>query len=279
MDTISYLLGKKAGGGSTPQLQDKSITITENGTQNVTADSGYDGLNSVEVTTNVSGGGGLDWSAIGYEDTPQGIIDGYNYALEIKNNWDATSTMPYKFQNDKNLIFMPFVDITKSSDLNNMFEYCSYLMEVANLDYSKASQLQYIFDSCSNLKSISNFNVTGNIQNAFLSCGKLETLQGNIKTNSLRSTFSGCTNLKSVPVIDVSSASSSNAFQNTFQNCTNLTDTSLDNILQTCISAVSYTGTKTLARLGFTATNYPASRIQALPHYQDFIDAGWTIGY
>lgn len=37
-------------------LQDKSITLTENGTQTVIADEGYDGLNSVEVITNVSGG-------------------------------------------------------------------------------------------------------------------------------------------------------------------------------------------------------------------------------
>ena len=42
----------EAGGGE-PNLQSKSITITENGTQNVTADEGYDGLSDVSVTTNV----------------------------------------------------------------------------------------------------------------------------------------------------------------------------------------------------------------------------------
>lgn len=41
-----------------PTLQSKSVTITENGTQTITADSGYDGLDEVEVTTNVSGSGG-----------------------------------------------------------------------------------------------------------------------------------------------------------------------------------------------------------------------------
>lgn len=40
-----------------PTLQDKSITITENGTKNITFDEGYDGLNSVEVTTNIEGSG------------------------------------------------------------------------------------------------------------------------------------------------------------------------------------------------------------------------------
>ena len=37
-----------------PNLQDKSITIIENGTQTVIADEGYDGLNSVEVVTNIA---------------------------------------------------------------------------------------------------------------------------------------------------------------------------------------------------------------------------------
>lgn len=40
----------------TPSLQSKSVTITENGTTTITADNGYDGLDEVEVTTNVSGG-------------------------------------------------------------------------------------------------------------------------------------------------------------------------------------------------------------------------------
>lgn len=44
--------------GSQPILQDKSIEITENGTTNIVADSGYDGLNNVEVTTNIVGGTG-----------------------------------------------------------------------------------------------------------------------------------------------------------------------------------------------------------------------------
>ena len=54
MDVVSYLLGKKAGGGST-NLQVKNVEVTENGETTITPDSGYSGLSRVNLTTNVSG--------------------------------------------------------------------------------------------------------------------------------------------------------------------------------------------------------------------------------
>ena len=64
-----------------------------------------------------------------------------------------------------------------------------------------------------------------------------------------------------------------------FTGCVKLTDNSLNNILQICINATLYTGTKTLYTLGFRSNKYSVERIQALSNYQAFIDAGWTIGY
>jgi surface protein len=221
----------------TPNTQTKSITITENTTTTVTPDTNYDGLSQVEITTNVSGGsGGLDWSAIGYSETPQSITDGYNYALQIKNSWVSQSDLRNKFNNDLNLVYMPLVDTSIAAQMQTMFSGAIRLAEIALLNTT---------------------NVT-----------------------SFSSLFNGCISLTTIPILNTSSVTN---MYNMIAGCISLTDDSLDNILQMCINATNYTQAKTLYRLGISTadmqTIYPTSRIESLPHYQDFINAGWTIGY
>jgi hypothetical protein len=86
-DIVSYVIGKKKG-GITPTYQNKEITITENGEQTITADSGYDGLSSVSVTTNVGGGGPKNVAEL--NNALKDLYDGFNYY--VNNEYNNTKT-------------------------------------------------------------------------------------------------------------------------------------------------------------------------------------------
>jgi len=91
---------------------------------------------------------------------------------------------------------------------------------------------------------------------------------------SLSGFFQDFKSLETVPLLDTSHITN---MSNMVTRCWALSDESLDNILQMCINATSYTATKSLYAIGIKSTNYPHEKIQALPHYQDFINAGWSI--
>lgn len=195
-------------------------------------------ITSYLLGKNASGGGGgsdLDWSAIGYENPPLLVVEGYNYAVQVKNNWVQKTDLSNNFSSDTNLVYMPLVDTSISTVFQNMFYSCERLQEVPLLDTKNAQITTSMFYNCIQLRTIPTFNIS-NVQTS-----------GNIK--------------------------------NMFYNCPLLTDDSLNNILNMCINASSYTGTKTLYQLGLRSSNYSTTRIEALSNYQDFLDAGWTIGY
>lgn len=89
--------------------------------------------------------------------------------------------------------------------------------------------------------------------------------------------FNSCTNLKNVPIYSFADVNGSDnqrlpIMSGMFTGCTSLTNQSLDNILQSCLTAKSTTlYNKNLHYMGLSS-NYD-SIIPTLPHYQDFINA------
>ena len=148
------------------------------------------------------------------------------------------------------------ITATTCNNVSNFFSGCSKLTTIGTLTFGTITRADYMFYTCNNIVSVPLFDTSTatNLQQMFRNCDKLET----------------------VPVYNWSSATSlSDMFNSSYK----LTDQSIDNVLQMCIGATSYTGTKTLYVLGFRSNPYTTARIQACPHYQDFLNAGWTIGY
>lgn len=263
MDILSYLLGKNSSGG---------------------------------------GGGDLDWESIGYSSTPKSIVDAYNYAKYIQDNWQDDTSRPY--QTFESVVIFPLVSLGNRTGMNYFaygcklllqipqldtsnidnfqaaFSNCSALQSIPLLDTKKATSMSSMFNYCNSLKSVPLFDMS-NVTNAsdmFYSCTSLTEVPAfnTSKVTNTQRMFYGCTSLQTVPIFDLGRVT---GLYTMFGNCSNLSDTSLDNILQMCVNMTSYTGAKNLLQLGFSASSYPTSRIQALPHYQDFINAGWAIGY
>lgn len=320
-----------------PDLEEKSVTITTNGTTTVTPSQDKDGISSVSVTTNVDAdvsdyfedeitgsetyGIGGRWFYTIKKLPPmevnltnaQNIFQDYrgtslkmvtfkkplmyaSYMFSkctnlLSNNlpqFDTTNVTVFNsmFENCISFTSIPSVNLTSATSCQGMFQYCKFTsIDCSGLDFSNNTQtmlsMNNMFAYCSNLTNITNLNTskTTTFGGTFLNCSSLVTAPNldTSKATSMNSMFSNCTNLENVPIYNTSFVST---FSTMFSQCNKLTDTSLDNILQMCINATNYTGTKKFTILGFSVTGttaYPPSRIQALPHYQDFIDAGWTI--
>ena len=87
-------------------LQSKSVTYTANGTATSTPDEGYDGLSSVDVTVDVSGGGGVETCALTtLVDWAPGVVHGTIYAYSGNTLITITSKGTYSI-NKNSLIYI-----------------------------------------------------------------------------------------------------------------------------------------------------------------------------
>ena len=200
------------------------------------------------------GGGGSthDWESIGFNSEPQSITDAYNYAKVVQREYDNSKS----YANDYSLVYFPYVDSSSRTSFNSIFKDCCSLEEIALIDTSSAENFYNMFYECRALKRLPQFN-TSKVRNMSLMCN-------------------GCRSLKDIPVFDTSSVTNMSF---AFGSCYSLSNDSLNNIMKMCINATGITSSsnKTLQKIGLSSTQ--ATTCQSLSNYQDFIDAGWTIGY
>jgi len=189
MDTLSYALGKKAGGGGAV-LEEKDVTVTTNGETTITPGSGYNGISKVNLTTNVPTG-----------ITPTGTIN-------ITANSDNINVSTYASANVS-------VKYAPSYIKFKGFNGTSLSYEISNLDTSNITNMGNMFEGCANLTSLdlSNFD-TSNVSNMvamFLLCSSLTTLDlSTWDTSSLEDASLMFSDLLTLTTLNISSFESTN---------------------------------------------------------------------
>lgn len=195
-----------------PNLQNKSLTITENGTNTITYDTEYDGLNEVEIITEVSGGSdeyNATIDATGLTLPSYDSADIQRFLTNITNiNLGNNQTTASMFSSCSILKEVPLFDTSNVLNMNNMFNKCSALEKIPQFDTSNVTNMAQMFYDCFVLKTIPLINTSKvtNMSSMFHACHALENIPL-IDTSSvtdMNNMFNGCRNLKTIPLLNTS---------------------------------------------------------------------------
>lgn len=242
-------------------LQSKEIIITENGTQTITPDEGYDGLSDVGITTNVSGGGTVpekgfvptEWDSDGY------VISGDYYGDSVLTCCFGMADVGDYANIFKNILSVNFKDDIKVIP-NYCFKSCVKL-SLTELPSNVNSIGDYAFAYCKNLALTElPIGITSIGNNAFEECSSLilESLPSGI-TSIGSSAFINCSKLALTSLPDSLTSIGNYAFRYcsklaltslpdsltsiglyAFYNCQNIAITSLPDSLTSVSDACFY---------------------------------------
>lgn len=258
-------------------LQDKQVTITDNGTTTITADEGFEGLNSVEVNANVAPPLGL----IGWDEENTNMYDAQlaediAYSKALYDAWDANNTSAsYLFHSVHNLVYAPYIDTSKVTNMSNMFGSCPCLIFIPKLDTSKVTNMMDMFKNSTALRYIpllDTHNVT-NMPRIFNNCTSLITIPPLDLSNvtSIENGFQECKNLKYIPPLNLGKVKK---FSLLFHNCSSLvgvsrintsSGTDFNSIFRGCISLTEIPQIYTSNAISFQNSFLSCSSLISIP--------------
>lgn len=162
-----YILNwiKKQGGTPTPpNLQEKEVTITTNGTTNIEADEGYDGLSKAIVNTNVPTVNLNDYFTTTISD---GSTQGAGALQSIKafpnTITPASDNLNYAFYKMLHLETLPSMNTSNVVYMGYMCQACGGLKNVPVLNLASAGNLAQMFNGCISLTDESLNNILASL--------------------------------------------------------------------------------------------------------------------
>lgn len=117
-----------------------------------------------------------DWSEIGYSETPQDVIDDFNYSKSIADNWDISTTSMLKlYYNNKNLKYFPLIDISNVTVMTDTFQDCSNLKSIPLLNTGNVIAFVETFLRCDALVDVPVLDLSNavSVRTMFGGCGVL----------------------------------------------------------------------------------------------------------
>ena len=205
---------------SVPETQEKSVTITESGTSEVTPDEGKV-LSKVTVIAEINTG------------------DNEHYTGETTINPSADSDTVLPTANkivDSDItvkkIGKPFIDSSKLTDLSGFFQQGRNNPDILieNMDTSNVTNMSNMFNGFAQLTTVPLFDTSKvtNMSDMFNGCRQLTTvpLFDTSNVGDMTNMFRMCTKLTTVPLFDTSKVVN---MYNMFNYCTQLTTVPLFN--------------------------------------------------
>lgn len=203
-------------------LESKQITITENGTTTIEASEGFEGLSSVEVTTDIQGINFSDiYTAERTSELNQFYNDGIAYAKQIKI--DNTT----HFENNGSLIFLPDgVDFSQRTTMLKAFSNCANFMYLPNeINTSDKNKTMYAtFSRCYSLKNMPRKMDTSGVTsfyNTWTYCYNVENMPDVLNTDNATTfvlAWASCIKLKKITLTSIKKLASG-GMNNAFASC------------------------------------------------------------